>query len=47
MFAVVLKKILSFATIELHYFDGDIVHLKVSLGGKILIDKRIDIIKGA
>lgn len=47
MIAVILKKVLSFVQVEVTFKAGDMVHIKLYLGDKLVFDREIDIIKGA
>ena len=47
MIAKIVKTILRMVKVEITYRDGDMVRLILTLGGKTVFDREIDIIKGA
>lgn len=47
MFAVILKKILSFAELEIHIHSGDVAIVRLKIGEKVVFDRAIDFIRGA
>lgn len=46
MIRMILKKVLSVVEIEARLHSGDLIHIKIKLGDKVLLDKEIDVIKG-
>lgn len=47
MIAIIIKKILSYATITVNFSEGDQLHIKIMLGNRVILDKTIDILPGA
>ena len=47
MYAKVLKKILSFAEVSAVLYDGDMIKIVIKIGGRVVLDKTIDFIRGA
>lgn len=39
----ILKKLLSVVSIYINYTEGDQIHLKLEYGGKVILDKKLDI----
>lgn len=39
----ILKHLLSAVTVTVHYEEGDLIHIKLVYGGKIIFDKKLDI----
>lgn len=43
MFWRIVKKVLSFADVVVRFTEGDQLHIKISLGGRVVLDKNIDV----
>lgn len=47
MFARILKSILKNVTLDVSYKQGDLLRVIITLGNRIVLDRTIDVIKGA
>lgn len=39
-----LKKLLSFVDVSVRFYEGDMVHVKIFLGEKCVLDRVIDVL---